>query len=822
MKKFILISLIFTSLCFAGTTGKLAGKVTDASTNEPLIGVNVVLEGTTFGAATDINGNYVILNIPPGVYTVKISLIGYSTSTVNDVRIIVDRTTTLPIQLSPSSLQLQEVVVTARTPLVQKDLTGSVSVITREEIESLPIASFSDLLSLQAGVIGSGSSIHVRGGRSDEIAYLVDGMHVTDPLLGGLATQLNNDAIQEMSLLSGTFNAEYGNALSGVVNIVTREGSENFRGKFELRTSNFGVKDYSKFNQLRMNGSISGPIVQGMKFFLSAEKNDRGNYLPFGYSKELNAFGKLTFAFIPDVKITLSGRGSLGKRQNYSHVYKYIPNRYAKTETNSFQGYLTATHTVASNLFYELKLSYFQQSYFNGFDKDTSKYVAEPFPYIITKENGREYRDFYANGNPVGLTDSKTGTMDAKFDLTWQINSNNELKLGLQGKNHMLQLKDIYGVKRPLNLQYVDDYKTSAPYELSGYFQDKIEFQYLVINLGLRFDYMNANVSFRNNPLDPNSIIKVKPRSQLSPRIGIAHPISDRTKLHFSYGHFFQNPNYNRLFENKEYKISTREPIFGQPSLDAERTVAYEVGLTHQFTDRMALSLTAYYKDITGLIGTHYLFPYVEGRYIGYTLYVNEDYAYSKGFEVNIDLRPDEYFSGGITYTYSVAKGSSSSETEQYPGTQESTLLYYLDFDKTHVFHASGTVTIPNGEGPELFGANIFENMDLSMVFSLSSGYPYTPSGRDVGFVIRNSFRLPTTYSIDVEIGKEWSISKTFKIRVFAEILNLTNHKNIIDVYTDTGDPDYTLVGNRSIEYQRNPSNYGPPRYIRLGAGIRF
>ena len=824
MKRTLLLLVIIPSIIFAGTTGKLTGKVTDESTGEPLIGANVTIEGTNLGASTDVAGNYVILNIPPGQYNVKVSSIGYVSLVTQDVKIIVDQTTILSVNLRQTAIEVSEVVVTAKSPLIQKDITSSVAVMTRDEIEALPVSSFTELLSMQAGVVGSGNNLHIRGGRSNEVAFLVDGMYVQDPLLGGLATRINNDAIQEMSLLSGTFNAEYGNAMSGVVNIVTREGSEKYFGKLETRTSEFGIKEYSRLHENRVNGSFGGPVLSNdIRFFISGEQNKSGSYLPFGYDKEITMLGKLSFTFIPSIKITLSSRGSVGRSQNYNNDFKYIPDRWSKNETDSYQAMLTLTHTLASNLFYDLRVSYFNQGYFNGYDHDTSKYIPETdFTYIETYENGRPHLDFYSWANSTSITDSRTVTTDAKFDLTWQLGSMNEIKTGLQYKNHRLRLYSIYGIKRPAYLQYVDDYFTDKPFEAGAYVQDKIELPYLIINLGLRYDYMNANVSFRQNPLDPNSIVKVKSRSQISPRIGIAHPISDRTKLHFSYGYFFQNPDYNRLFENKEYKISVREPIFGQPGLDAERTVSYEVGISHQFSDRIALSLVAHYRDITGLIGTKYYFPYVEGRYIGYTLYVNEDYANSKGFELNLDIRPDRYFSGGLTYTYSVSKGSASSETENYPGTTPSTLLYYLDFDKTHVINASGTFTIPEGEGPIVFNKPIFENMDMSLVFRASSGYPYTPSGRDVGFVVKNSLRMPGTYSIDLEVGKELVLTGQLKLRVFAEILNLTNHKNIIYVYPDTGDPDYTLVGARSIEYQRDPSNYGPPRSIRLGTSIRF
>jgi hypothetical protein len=821
-KNCILLLLIFPLLLHAGTTGKLSGTITDAQTGEPLVGVNIVLVGTTIGTITDVDGNFVILNIPPNTYSVKISFIGFEALTIEKIVINADQTTPLSYKLKSSTVQMGEVIVSAQTPAIQKDLTSSISVITQQQIEALPIASFSDLLSMQAGVVGSGSNIHVRGGRSNEVAYMIDGMYVQDPLLGTVAAQINTDAIQEMSLLSGTFNAEYGNALSGIVNIVTREGSERYNGKIESRTSEFGSARYNQLHENRVNGSFGGPLFSGARFFVSGEQTNNGSYLPWGSSRLGVAFAKVSFNPFPEIKMTVSNRGSQGRRQNYNHLYKYIQSLYSHSETNSYQGSVTATHTIAKNIFYDLKASYFNQGYFSGYSRDTSENIPETeFEVFTTVENGVEFLDFYSKATPTSLIRSRTVTAELKGDAVWQMGNVNEVKFGIQLKKHWLKLYEIYGIKRPLNLQYTDDYYTDKPYEASVYAQDKIELPYLVINIGLRFDYLNANVSFRQDPLDPNTLITVKPRTQLSPRIGIAHPISDKTKLHFAYGHFFQNPEYRYLFENKEYKISVREPLFGQPGLDARRTVAYEVGLAHQFTDRVVLNLVAYYKDETGLIGTRY-FQGPPIRYSAYTLYINEDYANTKGIEATLNVRPDRYLSAEVTYTYSVAKGNASSEGEYYPSPYKASQMYYLDFDKTHVFNASATATIPENEGPELFGNKIFSDVDITMVARAASGYPYTQSGRDIGFVIKNSLRMPSTYSIDVEMGKEFAVAENIKMRIFTEILNLTDHRDIRYVYGDTGDPDFTFVGALSREYMRDPSNYGPPRTVRLGAAVKF
>jgi outer membrane receptor for ferrienterochelin and colicin len=819
MKIFLLLLFFTPFLVYAGTTGKISGSVKDAQTGEPLVGANIIVVGTDYGAATNIDGNFVILNIPPGNYSAKISFIGYETNLVTDIQIIVDQTTLLSVQLKPESIVVGEVVVVAKTPMVQKDVTSSISVIRRDQIEALPVSTFTDLLSLQAGVVETGNNnLHIRGGRSNEVAYLVDGIYVKDPLLGNLSLEIGNDAIQEMSLLSGTFNAEYGNALSGVVNIVTRDGGEKIAGKLEARTSEFGIDSYTALHESRVNGSLSGPFfTDRLSFFLTGEVDNRGSYLPFGYDKFSSFFSKLTTNVIPFAKISFQNRGSKGERQNYSHAFKYIGEQYPKINTDSWQSSLTFTHTTTNNFFYDLRASYFNQGYFSGIGKDTSRYLPTS-EWVYYSEYGNGF-EFYKITDTLELTDSRTVTADFKADAVWQFNQINEVKFGGQFQQHWLRLYYIYDPKR--NFPYMDDYNTQ-PFEVAAYVQDKIELPYLIINLGLRWDYSNANVTFRSDPLDPNSLVTAGPKQQFSPRIGIAHPISDRTKLHFSYGHFFQNPEFQYLFENNQYDLNVREPLFGQANLDAERTISYEVGVSHQFSDRIAAHITAYYRDITGLIGTRYYFPFVEGRYTGYTLYVNEDYANVKGFEITLDVRPDRYFSGGLTYTYMVAKGSASSEQEQYPGTEESTQLYYLDFDRTHVLNASASLQIPDGEGPTVFNSPIFQNMDLSLILRASSGAPYTPSGRDVGFVEKNSLRQPGIYTIDMIIGKSFFIAGYLEMRIFAEIFNLTDHRNIIYVYPDTGDPDFTFVGGHSEEYMRDPSNYGPPRTIRLGASVKF
>lgn len=820
MNKYLLgLLLLLPSLLLAGVTGKIAGKITDAQNGEPLPGANIQIMGSAMGATSDLNGEYIILNVPPGVVSVKVSFVGYESQLFTDVRVMLDLTTNLPARLKPSTVQMKEVVIIAQKPMIQKDITSSGATMQREEIESLPVTEFTDVLTLQAGVTNVGGALHLRGGRSTEVGFMIDGMYVQDPLLGRMITQINNDAIQEMNLLSGTFNAEYGNAMSGIVNIVTRDGSDDISGNFEFRSSQFGVNRYDQLGENRINGSLGGPLfTQKLKYFFSGEQNNKGSYLPFGYDRSNSLFGKLAWQVTPRIKLTLSDRNTGSKYQRYSHSYKYIQEQYLRHRSSSNQGLLMLNHSVSPVFFYDMRLAYLDEQYYYGIDKDTSDYLsATEAEFIPWAGDGYE---FYAMADPPDMSDNHNKTIDFKTDAVWQANKINEIKMGVQYRKHWLKLFNIYDPKR--NYPYINDYKIQ-PFEAAAYIQDKIEFPYLIINLGLRYDYFNANATFREDPLSHDKMITVKARQQISPRLGIAHPVSERTKLHFAYGHFFQNPAYQYLFENLQYDLNVREPLFGQANLDAQHTVAYEVGVSHQFSDRIAAHVTAHYKDITDYIGTRYYeaFSGNSGRYVGYTVYINEDYANDKGFEVNVDVRPGRYFGGGLSYTFAIARGSASSEAEQYPGTDESTKLYYLDWDQRHKFNMQGLFRIPAGEGPRLLGRQLLGDTDYSLVIKVASGFPYTPSGRDIGFVDKNSLRRPGTWTLDFEAGKSFEIGRGFSLRAFVECLNLTDRRNVLYVYGDTGDPDFTQVGGYSQEYMRDPSNYGPPRSIRLGLGLK-
>ncbi len=281
---FITSLLSFTS---AGTTGKIAGKVIDTKTREPLIGVNIVVSGTSMGAASDINGDYFIINLPPGVYQVKATEIGYAPVIIRNINVSVDQTTRVDIEMGEQAVQVKGVEVTASRPIVQKDLTSTQSNISGHDISMLPVEDVQSVINLQAGVVDG----HFRGGRIGEVKYLIDGVSVNDVYSGESTMEADVSSVQELQVITGTFNAEYGEALSGVVNQITKIPEDHYSGSFSAYSGDYITNRTSLFQYMggfdptrtyNFQGSLSGPIPgtnQFVKFFSSARYLSDDGYL---------------------------------------------------------------------------------------------------------------------------------------------------------------------------------------------------------------------------------------------------------------------------------------------------------------------------------------------------------------------------------------------------------------------------------------------------------------------------------------------------------------------------------------------------------------
>ena len=263
-----ILCFIFLQLIFAGTTGKISGKVVDEN-NQPLIGCNIVVKGTSLGAATNIKGEYFILNIPPGKYDLTASMIGYGTVTVEGTLVMVDLTAKTNFFLKPETIEGDVITVTAEKPTVRLDQTSMSAVVSSEDIENLPVTDVGDVIELQAGIVRDpNGGFHVRGGRSSEVSFWVDGVATTDSYDGSSGLEIENAGIQEVQVISGTFNAEYGQAMSGIVNVVTKDGGLNYQGNLDFFSGGYHTNHSNLY-------SISSPFSSWQSF---TDLNGDGNW----------------------------------------------------------------------------------------------------------------------------------------------------------------------------------------------------------------------------------------------------------------------------------------------------------------------------------------------------------------------------------------------------------------------------------------------------------------------------------------------------------------------------------------------------------------
>ena len=874
-KQTLYLLMLMPLAVFAGTTGKIAGKVVDATTSEPLIGVNIILEGTGMGAATDIDGYYTIIGITPGTYTIRAGYISYSTTRITDVKVMVDLTTEVIVQLQEEVLVGDVVTVVAKAPTVRKDVTSTSYRVSSEEIEALQVESLSDIINLQAGVVEG----HFRGGRGGEVMYIVDGIPINDSYSGDVPMDIENDMIQAMEVISGTFNAEYGQAMSGIVNIVTKEGQSHFAGKLSTYFGDYlsnhddifnHIEDVNPFAINNLQFSLSGPLptVMGMtaNFSIMARRSYSAGYL---FGKEIflpgdssnfydpdnpsiiatgsgdvvslapnarrTVQGKITLKPYSTGKINLSGFYQSRNYRDYDRVFKYNPQGNYQRINGDYRGSLQFTHIFSAETFITLNAS-------QGFT-EFSQYVHEDWQdtsYVpLWYATGTGGNGFSTGGMRMWQHRRSNTDNIGKVDFTSQITKEQKLGMGMSLKQGDLWLHEFWlyfdennMVNQPPDSSWYNNTYRHKPIEMTAYIQDKLELGEMIINAGLRYDYFDPDGEVPIDFTDPRNsdLRKAKTSSQLSPRLGIAYPITDVGVIHFSYGHFFQIPAYEHLYINPDFEVSLiqlegdqpprgRFNSMGNAELQPQKTVSYEIGLKQGLTEDLTLDITAFNKDIRDLIGMEVRDDVYGGRFFRF---VNRDHANVKGITLALSQRQTPGgFGFGIDYTYQVATGNASDPNEEWvrqqadPPIESEKKRVTLDWDQTHSLNLTGTTTQAG--------------YHISMIGKIGSGLPYTRSSARYSNRIYNGEREPMTLSLDLNIAKDVQISG-LKLSPYLKISNLLDRKNTKDVYDSSGSAEFDYDMNFQTyrgygtqrEFYIRPDFYYEPRKILFGLSVRF
>lgn len=989
-KVFLLLLLSFSIA--AAQAGRISGKVVDKQTGEPLIGANVIVVGSSFGAATNVNGEYIINNVYPGTYSVKASFIGYQDVTIHNVVVNAGLTTRLNFELSSKEIATQEIVIVSERPLIEKTSTNAIRIVDIEQIQKIPTRDLNAIISLQPGVVQQNGMIFIRGSRPDETGYLVEGTDVKNVLnrRGGSLVTVIPDAIQELSVQAGGYTAEFGNANAGIVSSEFRTGTSQYKFSLRAETDNFGNYPGEKFLGTYSYGysdlvfSASGPVMSDkLKFFLSVENAfqrdnprffeanpktysdgalwdttkvyDTGFYggstseyqilkwnaanIPGNFSNRYTTNATLLFDNNP-LLIRLASAFTWSRNSQQLNDIRSIFNvaRIPLTDASSLLLNLKGTYVLSQNSFVEGSVAYFDfrsKTYDPNFGDDFlaysdslaaskfgwkyANYTTPPpqydfygFPFdrpgsdrlvFYSKDHNNYISANLAYTNQIGKHALKLGGSYQTWTIRrWRhTNPSNFLTTV---RNNPDQARDSLASLIGLSLyQDFDNYgfdvfgnetDQKGPFEpkkpvfASMYLVDRIEISDLIVNAGLRYDYFNMDSWAWTNPqlpiidvqthLIPDSAIKKsEPVDFISPRLGFAFPITDKTVFHLQYGKFVQSPTLD--FAYRGMYQATRQlqganlfvnPIAYNPG--PIRTTQYEIGFSHQFTDFAAFDVTAFYKDIKGQLQYATISTLPGAPRSKYAVFVNQDFATTKGVEFSLRIRRVERVSATLYYTFSNSLGTNSLSNSGLGSTEVNgnvpTVLTPLEYDQNHRGSIMIDYRFEKGDG-----GPILENSGVNILFTFNSGHPFTlaqwtglgqasawtggltPIGsgdtrgrRPVGPI--NSAKTPWVYNIDLRLDKTVTFFNT-EFNFYVYVQNLLNTKNVLNVYDKTGnafndgfldtpDGQQIISGSRyttrfadlyrALNYANRQAAFnvygydlfGAPRQLRIGVMVNY
>jgi outer membrane receptor protein involved in Fe transport len=692
---------------WAQVSGKVTGIVTDQTTGEPLVGAQVYIEGTGIGGLTADNGRFFLINVQPGTYVVVAELLGFSTMRRENVVIVTDVTRVLDFAMTPSAIAVEELVVEVeQTPLIELASTGSASTVTAAEISALPVSSLEEVLALQHGFLELPQNtdvisyldtrrgitpVRIRGGRGGETLTMVDGIPINNFILGGAAFSISRYLVEQIDYKRGVFEPKYGNALSAIINMKTREPSDQIRGAVEWQSSGVAGalgNDYADLLDYdQIEGYVAGPVpgtADKLRFVIGGRNQNQADrvlgfdddimnpiqttrdardnfasvydlipgWRAIGYDDRRDIFGKMSFYFTPTTK--LSATAIDYQRQTMPYDFEWLQQGFSRYDQcvalypdqqdmcareyldginpekmvdirrtrqegtwmpmNTIEQRRTLLavnwdHTIG-RMAYNVAVGRFEQ------ERETCVMLSGiclGSRIASTWENG-PFRDTGGDKNygkhPVFGSDDifggdKANSWFLRGDLQWQATDHHNIGTGLFYQTHDIEFTE--GIDVGLNaIQLQWNRYAGEPWDAAAYVQDKIEYDFITIDLGFRIDYGKASGIFFVDPRDPTNgttafevcenptdwgfpsdyftytdpitgetatgitacavnadlnneavmaamtddFTEATTRTQFSPRIGISFPVTAASSVFFNYGRFSQNPLLNNLYRS--------------------------------------------------------------------------------------------------------------------------------------------------------------------------------------------------------------------------------------------------------------------------------
>ncbi len=925
----LILTVLFLGLAFpalAQDKGSISGKVSDKKTGHALPFATVTVVGAQRGGLTDSEGQFLVSGVPPGTYEVRFQFLGYAPVSKPGIVVTAGKATTVDASMEEIVVRQEKTVeITADRKLVEVKQGATVRSVSAQEIRNLPVSTVNEVLQQQAGISTDADQIHVRGGRSDETIFVVNGVTNRDLVTGApTAGQIQARSVQEVNVATGAYDVRYGNALSGVVEIKLKDGTDRFAGGltttggsyggraaqvviggpdpvfhpllktifgepgqmnsildvsgtlFETRFANLTSPDQSFLERL-FRGSIaptqSPHLVSSYKddifghkfrygpFFSPAEENQWG--LRYGLNWKPNASDRWTFNLSKRIAIDqgfsrtfINATGDAGDPAFpwlWAHRLSHANTIFEDNVQSSAEWRRTLSLTSYTQL--QFARNYSAQRIDVG-GKNWDQYV-KPDDSVFPLGDPRRSDYFIDTGDDNLWQDRRSTSMTVNWLLVQRL-KRHEVEMGLDQDFQSVQFVTITDPwnQDPSGLGSAHDLWSVHPWVGDWYVRDRLEYEGFSANVGLRADYWflgreaeraiadTSNPNFNAGNRDDfyahtSSFFGRRYKLRWSPRIIVAHPITEHSSFFFNYGRFTQNPQY-RLVYAKLTSVSGEEfRLQGNPDLNPQVSVNYELGAKNQFTKTAAVNLSVFVKDVydypraISLTRTEGATPLV------YSQYVSGSYSRAKGFEVEIERRRQSHWSGKITYTYQQTKGKdsdpsairaiqlSNSAAAEVPLSEQ-----FVTWSRPHKVTADFDVRFDDGAP-----ANWMKGWGLNVFMQGISGRAYTPATLASAVAgEQNSRNGPFQVTTDMRLDRSFKIAdRRFDLSLAGT--NIFNNRilNRVDTVTggaltrgvgqyDPSRPGDLLINdpNTIVGQVDDPSNLGAGAQFRLAIDYDF
>jgi len=907
----LLVGVCLSSPGLAQEKSTISGKVTDKKTGHALPFATITVVGAQRGALSDAEGQFVVSGVPVGTWEVRVQYLGYGPQSRPGVVVAAGKPTPVDFQLEEIVVHQEKVVeVTAERQLVEVKQAATVRSVSAKEIRNLPVTTVGDVLQQQAGISTDAEQIHVRGGRADETIFMVNGVANRDLVTGqSTAGQMNARSVSEVNVSTGAYDVKYGNALSGVVDIKLKEGTDKFEGGLTMGGGSYGQRNWqliaggpdplwarlldmlhmkppgSMAAILDLSGStydtryvayIPGSIPRlkssyedsffGIPFHYSdmwAPTEDNRWAARYGLNWKPNSSDKLSFNFSKRIAIDqgfsrtiLTANGDLGDPA-FPWLWAHRIDHASTFFEDNVQSSLLWRRTLSVSGYTELQVAHYffaqRQDVGGKMWADANgnlQYVAPDDESYFPKGDPRRDDAFYDSGDNYQWSDRRTSSWGLTWGYTQRLH-HNELEAGLEHQFQTVQYVDIEypWVYDPSGLGQSHDLWSVHPWVGDAYLRDRLEYEGFVANIGARLDYWmvgreaesamadttrhNIPISERNSfYTDTYSFYGRRTKVHVSPRIMVAHPITENSSFFFNYGEFTQIPSYRYVYSKLGSISSESFPLQGNPNLNPQVSVNHEIGAKDQFLPNAAANLTFFVRDVYDYPSANLVTPLTGTNLQAYFVYLNGHFSRSKGVEVEVEKRPSNNWSAKLSYSYQQTKGKSGDPNQdtalQEIGGAALTRLsqVFVAWNRPHKLTANLDLRF-NDTPPKDF--EFLRRTGFNVYVQGTSGRAYTPY--DIND--QNPIGLPYSQNAPFQITTDVKLDRWFRVfgtrcDISLQGLNIFNNYLIYRVDPVTGrgyvwgqgafDPNYVHGLNETVRTATvdDPSNYGPGAEWRL------